>query len=213
MKTRTAVAILLLAVGLTSMCSAEVVEDRAQKEWKCRIPDGKIYTVDGFGNHIYNVPEAIKAKATELNYDTHDPICISPGREVVKWDWPTAKNIKITFSSLTDDEKGECKKRQPFRSALEATDDSVQSDVADANSWGCAYKMTFTPSNFVPFDPHIIIRGSGSGAGLSLQIKGLNDQIKGLEEKIQQLNTTLKQVQKDLEHLEKQEKKEEKHHE
>jgi|ERR1019366_3717516 hypothetical protein len=205
MKTLTVVAILWLAVSLTSVCSAEV-EDRAGKDWNCRVKDGTIYAVDGFGNHIYNIQAAKKAKnKEESDWKTHDPICISPGREHITWNWPGAKKIKVTFSSLTDDHRCENSK-QPFRSVLPESDNSVQSDVADENSWGCAYEVYFSSSNLGKFDPHIIIRGTGPGAGLSMEIKQLKEEIK-------QLETTLQEIKKDLERLEKKEEKDSKDHE
>ena len=105
MKTRTAVAILWLAVGLTSMCSADTVVDRKGNPWPCRVADGAIYAVDGFGNHIYNIQAAKNAeknaKRKESDWKTHDAICIRPGSEHMSWNWPGAKKIEVTFSSLT----------------------------------------------------------------------------------------------------------------
>ena len=185
------------------MCSAETVKDKAGKPWTCRAPDDKIYTMDGVGIHVYNI-QAAKDKG-EAGSEGHDPICIRPMMDSMKWKWPGEKNIQVNFTPLTAGCKG-----QPFRTAPGNSNisDTLESDVALDTYSNCAYKLNFT-STGGSFDPHIIIKG----ARLALQIKELNDQIKGLEEKMEQLNGTLKQVKKDLEHLEKQEEKEEKHHE
>jgi hypothetical protein len=96
---------------------------------------------------------------------------------------------------------------EPFIGSLQ------KSHNLQAMQEGC-YKVNLTlnqqdpdhPGSFCTIDPHIIIRGGRSGAGLLMRIRQLNEEIKELDD-------TLKEIKKELKRLEDKEKKEEKHHE
>ena len=201
MKTLTAVAILWLAVNLTGVSSAEEVKDKDGKSWTCRDKDGSIYTMNsGVGIHEYNI-QAAALDPNESDLTKHKPICIEPMMDSMKWKWPTAKHIKVSFTPLTT--KTKVCNSQPFRTAPGDSNDSdtLESDVALNDHSYCAYKLTFT-SSLGKYDPHIIIKGSG----LVMEMKELKEEIRHLE-------ITLQEVKKDLERLEKEQEKNSKHHE
>ena len=198
MKIPTAVAILLLAVSLTGISSAQTIKDKDGTPYTCRATDGSIYTMDsGPGIHVYN----IKAAKDNGEPKDHGPICISPMMDIMKWKWPGEHNIEVHFTPLTT--KTKVCNSQPFRTPPGNSNekDSLESDVALNDYSYCAYKLNFT-STGGSFDPHIIIKGYDS-----VMI------IEKLEDKIGHLENELREVKKELEQLEKEQKKDSKHQE
>jgi hypothetical protein len=196
MKMRTAILVIGLAAMAVKVGWGETVTDRNGKVWTCRTLDDSIYTLNGVGDHIYNIQAAHAAgeydKAARdkgKSSKAHDPICINPVNGRIIWWWPTAKNIKPTFTPLTEDGKTCQTSKHPFRSDPDNSKDKdfLVSDWAQVDFSECAYEVSFT-SSLGSYDPHIIIKGASSAL-----VTELEGDLKRLEKAIEDLRAQLKQ--------------------
>lgn len=187
MKTRIAILVICLAAISVNIGWAQTpVYDRAGNKYTCRAPDGSIYGKESTTVHKYNIAGA-KAAAAERHPAEHDTICIdSAAKDKIKWTWPGAQKVKVSFFPMTNDlsTDGKCwKSKDPFKNtpADSAHTNTLQSGEADIQYQWCAYKLQFESSQG-SYDPHIIIKGD-----LSFLVEKLKLREKSIEKEIVEL--------------------------